>query len=320
MRINSSGNVEFLDGTDSLPSITNSGDTNTGIFFPDADNIAFTTGGVSSVKINQFRMFLLDQPDDYKAMQTENKNASFTNTSIASFNTRSANSAYKFYEAVSNAQGASDSEFNLRGDGNAFADGTWSNNGADYAEYFESLSGQSIPTGSTVVLENNKVRLANSLDNPSSIIGVVRPKESGKASMMIGNTAWNKWSNKYLTDDFDRYIKEDHDVVEWEEQIENNGNITIKKHSYESWNIPNNVIVPQNAVYKTHDEKGNKFNHNKLNPLFNPEIEYTNRENRDEWLIIGLIGQVKILKNQQVGDRWIKMRDVSPTVDEWFIR
>lgn len=300
-----------------MPSITNIGDTNTGIFFPDANNIAFTTDGVSSVKINEFRTLAVTQLDDYKAIQTENKNASFTNTSIASFNARSANSAYIFYQAVSNSDVSGDTEFNLRGDGNAFADGTWSNNGADYAEYFESLTGQSIPIGSTVVLENNKVRLANSSDNASSIIGVVRPKESGKASMMIGNTAWNKWSNKYLTDDFDRYIKEDHSVVEWEEQIENNGNI---KHSYESWKIPNNVIVPKNAVYKTHDEKGNKFQHNKLNPLFNPEIEYINRENRDEWLIIGLVGQVKILKNQQVGDRWIKMRDVSPTVEEWFIR
>ena len=32
--INSSEQVEFTDGTVSLPSITNSGDTNTGIFFP----------------------------------------------------------------------------------------------------------------------------------------------------------------------------------------------------------------------------------------------------------------------------------------------
>jgi len=50
--INSSEQVAFTDGTVSLPSITNSGDTNTGIFFPSADTIAFSQGGVESVRIN----------------------------------------------------------------------------------------------------------------------------------------------------------------------------------------------------------------------------------------------------------------------------
>ena len=39
-------------GTLSLPAITTSGDTNTGIFFPAADTIAFTEGGVESMRIN----------------------------------------------------------------------------------------------------------------------------------------------------------------------------------------------------------------------------------------------------------------------------
>jgi len=39
-------------GTVSLPAITTSGDTNTGIFFPAADTIAFTEGGVESMRIN----------------------------------------------------------------------------------------------------------------------------------------------------------------------------------------------------------------------------------------------------------------------------
>jgi archaellin len=46
-----SGVASFADGTVSLPSITNIGDTNTGIFFPAADTIAFTEGGVESMRI-----------------------------------------------------------------------------------------------------------------------------------------------------------------------------------------------------------------------------------------------------------------------------
>lgn len=39
-------------GTVSAPAITTSGDTNTGIFFPAADTIAFTEGGVEAMRIN----------------------------------------------------------------------------------------------------------------------------------------------------------------------------------------------------------------------------------------------------------------------------
>ena len=42
----------FPAGTAALPSITATGDTNTGIFFPAADTIAFSEGGVESVRID----------------------------------------------------------------------------------------------------------------------------------------------------------------------------------------------------------------------------------------------------------------------------
>jgi hypothetical protein len=42
----------FVAGTALLPAITTTGDTNTGIFFPAADTIAFTEGGTESMRIN----------------------------------------------------------------------------------------------------------------------------------------------------------------------------------------------------------------------------------------------------------------------------
>jgi hypothetical protein len=51
--------IEFADGTVSAPSITNSGDTNTGIYFPAADTIAFTEGGVESMRIDSSGNLLL---------------------------------------------------------------------------------------------------------------------------------------------------------------------------------------------------------------------------------------------------------------------
>jgi hypothetical protein len=50
--INSSQGVEFNAGTAALPSITTTGDTNTGIFFPAADTIAFAEGGAEAMRID----------------------------------------------------------------------------------------------------------------------------------------------------------------------------------------------------------------------------------------------------------------------------
>ena len=50
--LNVSEVASFADGSAALPSITNDGDTNTGIFFPAADTIAFAEGGTEVMRIN----------------------------------------------------------------------------------------------------------------------------------------------------------------------------------------------------------------------------------------------------------------------------
>ena len=50
--LNVGGVATFSAGTAAAPSITTTGDTNTGIFFPAADTIAFTEGGTESLRVN----------------------------------------------------------------------------------------------------------------------------------------------------------------------------------------------------------------------------------------------------------------------------
>jgi hypothetical protein len=50
--IDTSQRVAFVAGTDALPAITTTGDTNTGIFFPAADTTAITTGGSERMRID----------------------------------------------------------------------------------------------------------------------------------------------------------------------------------------------------------------------------------------------------------------------------
>lgn len=52
MTANTSGNIEFRAGTAAFPAITTTGDTNTGIFFPAADTIAFAEGGTEVMRID----------------------------------------------------------------------------------------------------------------------------------------------------------------------------------------------------------------------------------------------------------------------------
>lgn len=227
-----------------------------------------------------------------------------------------------------------DREFVLRGDGNAFADGTWTGGGADYAEYFEWSDGnpnEEDRRGYSVILDGDKIVIAEEGEDP---IGVI----SGNPSI-VGDAAWNKWSGKYLRDDFGTYIMETHQVVEWEEQIleseevpavyGEDGEMTQPEipakyktvpHSYEDWNIPSGIVVPDDATYKSVDENGKPFTHRKLNPDYDPDQEYTPREQRPEWDCVGLMGKLRIRKGQPVGSRWIKMRDISDTVEEWLVR
>ena len=50
--VSATGVATFAAGTVALPAITTSGDTNTGVYFPAADTIAFTEGGVEAMRIN----------------------------------------------------------------------------------------------------------------------------------------------------------------------------------------------------------------------------------------------------------------------------
>jgi hypothetical protein len=50
--IDTSQRAAFVAGTAALPAITTSGDTNTGIWFPAADTIAFAEGGAESMRID----------------------------------------------------------------------------------------------------------------------------------------------------------------------------------------------------------------------------------------------------------------------------
>ena len=197
-----------------------------------------------------------------------NKGAVTGYTNIVAVDTWQSNSVNHQYLVLSSGNGSavSDNEFNFRGDGQAYADGSWNGGGADYAEYFEwndGNSGSQDRVGYSVSLVDNKIKIAESSE---TVIGVI----SGNPAV-VGDNSWNSWKDKYQKDDYGRYIR-------------------------------------------------NSDGHRIPNTDYDDTVTYVNREDRKEWDIVGLMGKLRIKKGQQTGPNWIKMRDISATVEEWLVR
>ncbi|MDE4146923.1 peptidase G2 autoproteolytic cleavage domain-containing protein [Phaeobacter gallaeciensis] len=84
-------------------------------------------------------------------------------------------------------------------------------------------------------------------------------------------------------------------------------------HSYAADEVPDGVAVPADVERVTQRRR-------KLNPDYDPSLDYTPRADRPEWDTVGLMGKLRLLKGQPTGARWIKMRDVSADVEEWLVR
>jgi hypothetical protein len=267
-------------------------------------------------------------------------NASYAGEVIKLGSVRTANTAFSYLTARSDTAVTNDLEFNLRGDGNAFADGTWTGGGADYAEYFEWEDGNlndEDRVGMTVALSGNKIKIAEQGDDP---IGVV-----SATAVVVGDSAWNKWNQKYLQDDFGRIKTKKQKTVQWIETIDavteqrpieheraivgKDGKPDVLKwtsietfeiqpkktitHSYLVSEISKDIVIPSNAIYEEIDVPI-------LNPLFDETQTYIPRENRKEWSPIGLVGKLRMKKNQITSNNWKKMRDISNEVEEWLIK
>ena len=185
--------------------------------------------------------------------------------------------------------------------GNLNIDGSYSNSGVDYAEYFESTDGSAIAIGTTVVLEDGKVRAATSSETP---IGVIRPKTSGTS--VTGGVNQLNWQGKYLVDDYDGQIMESAVHCTWTDDNEVN---------QQCWKDrpPTGVTIPSDAVETTRERP-------KLNPLFDESKTYVPRSERDEWNCVGLLGQIPITKGQPTSSSWIKMKDKTSTVELWMVK
>ena len=241
-----------------------------------------------------------------KVLRAEANSTSYASDVLQINCARSANTAYNLFKALSGNN--ADVEFKLAGNGVGYSDGGWTTPASDYAEFFEWVDGNpnnEDRRGMSVVLEGTKIREAIAGEEP---LGIISSRPS-----IVGDAATDHWKEKHLTDEFGSYIMEPHNIVTWKDE-------DGKEHSYEDWNMPADVVVPDNAVVAAADENGITFEHRKLNPDYDPSQAYISRADRSEWDTVGLLGKLRMRKGQVTSARWIKMRDVNDSVEEWLVR
>ena len=205
-------------------------------------------------------------------------------TSFASvlLDLRCARAASTAYDLLQGRSGGtSDTEFRVRGDGECTADGSFSGGGADYAEYFEWSDGNSDSQDRTGYTVVLDGEKIKLATSDDAAANVIGAVSVNPS--VVGDSDILRWKQKYLKDDFGAYIYEDYDVKD------DDGNTVVQQRR-------------------------------KLNPDYDEDKEYVSREDRKEWATIGMMGKLRIRKGQPTGDRWIKMRDVSDTVEEWLVR
>jgi len=184
--------------------------------------------------------------------------------------------------------------FRVQGNGAVYADNAYSSSGADYAEYFESTDGKSIPIGSTVVLVDGKIRQATVADSADDVIGVIRPKNSPDVAA-ISNVFEDYWSGKYEKDEFGEPVEESYTAYNWA--------VDGKTVSYHADRIPAGVVVPEtkNTVMSTRL---------KWSPTYDPTSVYVPRSQRIEWHVVGLLGQIPIKNGEIINPRWVLMGNI----------
>ncbi|MDE7425094.1 MAG: hypothetical protein K2N51_15645 [Lachnospiraceae bacterium] len=147
--------------------------------------------------------------------------------------------------------------------GEFYINGTYHSSGADYAEYFEWLDGNTgneDRRGYFVTMDGDKIKKANAGDY---ILGIV----SGNPSV-IGNSD-EEWTGRLVLDEFGCPVMKE---IEITRKVPTN----IEQEGMEFDEVVEHLTVPEE------------------NTEYDPEREYTHRANRPEWDAVGMLGVLRV--------------------------
>jgi parallel beta-helix repeat protein len=199
------------------------------------------------------------------------------------------------------------------GAGDGYWDGAADLGAADYAEYFEWADGNpnnEDRVGYSVSLVGNQIKIA---ETGEVVMGIVSARPA-----IVGDSASLGWQGKWEVDEFGRRVQQNITVYSWEVEediIEEDDTVKTNtiKHEYRHDALPTGMAVPANATSVVRQE-------DKPSADYDANAEYTPRSDRKEWSPVGLLGKLKTRTGQVTNPSWIKLRDISTTIEEWLVR
>lgn len=281
---------------------------------------------------------------DVNSLTVNSINATYSKNVLAINMARSASTNFEFMTTTTD--GPFDVQHRLAGDGDGHCDGSWVGGGADLAEGWEwkpSWIAQWITQNTNInpLTDLFGISVVMCAEDGENDFIFIRPAEEGETPLgvtsataglkMNGDTG--KYKRMYLKDDFGNYIMESYKHVEWVEiitpaivaNLEGKKVIPAQKevtknHSYHADKVPEGLVIPKDAKYTDKEADGKPLMRRKRNPDWDSSIPYITRDNRPEHIWVGYRGRIRIRKGQVIPDGAIKMRDVSETVEEWYIK
>lgn len=200
------------------------------------------------------------------ALDYQHAQGHYNNTLTAIANTNSGTSSGTAFVIGNGASGSLSNAMRVTGEGQIYAQSSTISTGADYAEYFEWVDenpNAEDRVGYFVTFDEEneeKIRIANEGDY---ILGII----SGLPSV-IGNGD-EDWKQRFVTDDFGRYLTEEFEYTIEEYTVDEEGNEVAKE------------------VAMT----GTKW---KENPDYDNTKEYIPRHLRSEWSAVGMLGVLSV--------------------------
>jgi hypothetical protein len=211
-------------------------------------------------------------------------------------------------------------------DGRIYQDygSTFSN--ADYAEYFEWHDGNpndEYRAGHSVILVDgtDKIRIATTDDNPDDIIGIVSVSPG-----VVGDAYDLHWQGTYQKDQFGKPEYAPVQVYKWN-PLQSDTQPTNEyeaKQAHEGCRVEDLERYIADGTYRpwVRDVAYEITDYVRVvNEDWDPTVQYTPREERPEWIAVGLVGKLWLKPNEPAGTRWKLLKTDADTGNKlWLVR
>ena len=182
--------------------------------------------------------------------------------------------------------GAKSNSFRVTHAGQVYGKSAFNSTGADYAELFEWADGNPDGVdriGLFVTIDGDKIRIAN--ENDYYILGAV----SG-APGVVGNNHADTWQGMWMTDVFGRVLTHTvHHEAEYEDREIKTPRGVINDETGEI-TVEYDITTEHVLIHDEYDAIEPI-----INPDYDPDEKYIPREERPEWGIVGMMGQLIVI-------------------------